>query len=181
MDIKSNCFILTGTSGTGKTTLLQHLSSLGFRTKNEATRKILTSQLAIDGLGLPSKDPLLFCQMMLKECIKGFKESEKVGTPVFFDRGIPDIVAYAIRFGVDPTSFQQAAVKYPFNAKVFLLPRWKEVFVNDDLRGKSFEEYAEFHSMLVTAYEDLGFNLIEVPPNSAESRADFVLARLKEC
>lgn len=57
---KNNFFVLAGTSGTGKTSVLQHLQSLGYNCSEEAARAVLTEQLASDGPALPNKKIFLF-------------------------------------------------------------------------------------------------------------------------
>jgi predicted ATPase len=95
---RTDYFIFVGASGTGKTALLHFLRSSGIACVDEVTRKVLEQQLAIDGPALPAKDPLLFVQAMLKESIQDYNASRLANGPVFFDRALPDLVAYAIRF-----------------------------------------------------------------------------------
>jgi predicted ATPase len=57
---KLNYFILVGTAGTGKTSVLNHLRSAGFFCVSEMAREVLNEQLATDGPALPSKNPTLF-------------------------------------------------------------------------------------------------------------------------
>ena len=61
----SNCFVLTGGPGSGKSTLIEALAAAGFRTAPEAGRAIIRDQVAIAGRALPWVDPLLFAEMML--------------------------------------------------------------------------------------------------------------------
>lgn len=169
-------FVITGTSGTGKTTLIEYLRKHDHTVCDEPTRLILREQLAMDGPGLPSKDPELFLKLMLDYCVRSI-ETVRATQPVtvFFDRGIPDIVAYATRFGVDPGPFETAAKQHRYNTCVFVLPPWKDIFAPDDLRRKTFDEYVAFHQLIVAAYEALGYQLIRVPFASVEDRASFVL------
>jgi predicted ATPase len=153
---RSNNFIVTGTSGTGKTSLIDHLRERGFPVFNEPVRQILTEQLSIDGPGLPSKDLPLFLEMMLDYCVRCLEATVGSGhRPTFFDRGIPDVAAYAIRFGVDPGRFYDAAREHAYNTHVFILPPWREIFVTDELRRMKFEEYLEFHHLILEAYRNV--------------------------
>jgi predicted ATPase len=177
----SNNFIVTGTSGTGKTSLIEHLRERGFTVFNEPVRQILTEQLSFDGPGLPSKDPALFLELMLDYCVRSLEATVGSGhRPTFFDRGIPDIAAYAIRFGVNPARFYQAAREQAYNTHVFVLPPWREIFVSDELRRKTFDEYLGFHDLILEAYRHVGYNLIDVPLAPVYDRAEFVLREMKK-
>lgn len=175
---KSNYFVLTGTPGTGKTTLLQHLRTQGFHGNDEVTREVLSHQLEIDGPGLPSKNPLLFVQMMLERSIEQFESSRAHKGPVFFDRGIPDLVAYAIRFGVDASHFEAMSRHYGYNQTVFICEPWKEIFVNDNERKITFEKSVEFHDLICETYKRLDFKLIKVPKLTPTERVNFILQQV---
>jgi predicted ATPase len=172
-----NFFILTGTPGTGKTSALKALQNRGFAGVEEPTRQILTEQLAIDGPGLPAKNPLLFIEMMLSHSIAEYEATKSAKGLTYFDRGIPDLIAYAIRFGVEPKQFEEAAQKYFYNQTVFIFPPWKEIFVNDSERKLTFEMSLEFHQLIVETYQRLNFCLVEVPFKPIGMRADFIIQR----
>jgi predicted ATPase len=57
---KNNFFVLAGTSGTGKTSVLDDLRSRSYKCADEAARSVLSEQLEIDGPALPIKNPMLF-------------------------------------------------------------------------------------------------------------------------
>lgn len=180
-DRKLNYFILAGTSGTGKTTVLQQLRKNGFNCTEEAARAVLSEQLAIKGPGLPSNNPLLFIQMMLDRSIEGFENSKRDSKPNFFDRGMPDLVHYAVRFKVDSLQFEEASKKYLYNQNVFVFPPWREIFANDNERRMTFEESIEFHDLLMKTYQSLGYNLIQVPFDTIEARIKFILEKIENC
>ena len=116
------CHIITGTSGTGKTSLIDCLKGHGFKTVEEPIRQILAEQLEIDGPALPAKDPLLFLELALKRCAADHTKWNSSDRPVFFDRGIPDLIAYAARFGVNEIPFQDSSAEHKYGSKVFVLP-----------------------------------------------------------
>jgi predicted ATPase len=176
MNSHSNYFILTGMSGTGKTTLLQSLSSRGFRCYEEPVRALLTHQLEVDGPALPSKNAKLFVEEMLKLSTHNYEDAASNDDNVFFDRGIPDVIAYANRFGVDSSQIEIEMKEYEYNKTVFLLPPWEEIFVNDTMRGKRYHEYLEFHELIRNTYMRFGYSLVEVPKTDNETRTDFVIS-----
>lgn len=174
----AGCVVVTGTSGTGKTRLIDHLRERGHRCYAEPVRKVLQEQLAVNGPALPAKDPALFLRRLLEQWVHDLADARSRPTPCFFDRGIPDAIAYAVRFGVDPTEFTAAAATRRYAREVFILPPWQEIFANDELRGATFDAYQRFHDQINRAYQECGYTLIEVPRDSVERRADFILSTL---
>lgn len=171
-------YAITGTSGTGKTVLISALRNAGYRCFDEPIRRILEEQIQIDGEQLPSKDPKLFLQAILSAFEQDYKEAALAQEVCFFDRGIPDAIAYAIRFGVEPALIKNAAMHLRYSEPVFVLEPWWEIFVHDELRGKTFEEYTQFHELIVRAYSDLGYSLVNLPQEPIESRVQFIKAHL---
>jgi predicted ATPase len=108
--------------------------------------------------------------------VRDLEDATARPAPCFFDRGIPDAIAYAVRFGVDSREFVAAAGLFRYATEVFILPPWPEIFVNDELRGATFEAYRRFHDQIIQAYADCGYTLVEVPRDTVERRADFVVA-----
>jgi len=98
---KDNYFVLTGAMGSGKSTILNELRTLGLPCMEEPARQILAEQRAIEGSGVPEHDPKLFIDLLLSRSIYQFKEMEHLQGPVIYDRGIPDNIAYAKLFDLD--------------------------------------------------------------------------------
>ena len=171
-------YIITGMSGTGKTTLLHGLRDLGFDCFEEPARKVLEYQSRTDGPALPSKDPRAFVKEMLDQNISDAQTASALEKVAFFDRGIPDTVAYALRFNVDSSEFEKASMQTRYNQSVFLMPPWKEIFTTGKFRKASFEQYLEFHELIKKVYVLLEYNLVDVPLASTQDRLEFVLSKV---
>lgn len=171
-----NFFVLAGSSGTGKSTVLNQLRERGFMCFDEAARAVLEEQLAINGPALPSNNPMLFVQTMKKLNIKNINEAKAQETLVFFDRGLPDLIHYAVRFEISPIEFELASTQYRYNKNVFIFRPWREIFVNDNVRKMTFEKSIEFHDLLVESYKRQNYNLIEVPFGTVNDRVEFIVA-----
>lgn len=168
-------FILTGAFGSGKSTLLHQLRALGYPVVEEAARQILAEQRSIEGNGLPQHDARLFIELMLSRAIYEFRRLNTPTTPVFFDRGIPDMIAYASLFDFDYPPAQNAARQYRYERRVFFLPAWEQIYTPDEERTASFEVASRFGDLLRTIYEQQGYTLIEMPCVPVAERADFLL------
>src|SRR5262249_27535857 len=58
---------------------------------------------------------------------------------VVFDRGLPDMMAYAALFSLDSKSFYRAADQNRYNPRAFFFDGWEEIYTNDSERKISFE------------------------------------------
>jgi predicted ATPase len=177
MQNQERFYVLTGGPGSGKTTLLQALKRTGLATTPEAGRGIIQDQTVIHGPALPWKDPALFAELMLSWEMRNYHLANLETGPVFFDRGMPDLVGYLQLTGLPvPDHFRKAAENFRYNRKVFILPPWREIFSGDSERRQSFDEAQRTYDAMVEAYTNEGYELAIVKPGSVEQRAGFIRA-----
>jgi len=129
--ISKKLYILTGTMGSGKSSVIKELKKLGVSTISEPARDILYEQRLIGGNGTPDKDPELFTNLLLSRTLNQYRECENSEKLVITDRGLPDIIGYAKLFNLDLTIFKSAAKKLRYNQKVFILPFWSDIYENN--------------------------------------------------
>ncbi|MBN9069855.1 MAG: AAA family ATPase [Rhizobiales bacterium] len=170
-------FVLTGGPGSGKTTLIEALKAKGYATAPEAGRTVIRDQIATGGSALPWADRLLFAECMLAFDLRNHAEAREWSGPVFFDRGVPDVVGYLELCGLPvPPATGKAARSYRYARRVFALPPWPEIFGQDAERKQSFDEAERTYRAMVAVYSRLGYELMEAPRAQVDERADFVLA-----
>ena len=165
---KPRRFVVTGTSGTGKTSIINELKSMGMLCFDEPGRKVLTS-----GTNEAKTKPEPFIEEILTQALNDYKEASSMQT-VYYDRGLPDIVAYAHRFKVPPSRSQQASETFRYESTVFIAPPWEEIFSNDEVRRASFSEYLDFHELILNIYLDLDYSIKILPKVSVDERAEFI-------
>lgn len=163
---RNDFIVITGGPGAGKTTLLEEIRKGGFKYIPEVARKIIQAQVSSSGNALPWGNATKYRDIMLDESVEDYlsecnRPSEKA---LFFDRGIPDTLAYS-RLITLPVfkKLEEAARKYRYNHQVFILPPWKEIYITDHERKQNFEEAVSTHKVLRETYEQLDYELIEVP------------------
>lgn len=174
---RGDFIIITGGPGSGKTTLLDELQKNNYKYMPEVAREIIQTQISSKGDALPWKNVKKYRDLMLDRSIESFISAltNPLKQPLFFDRGIPDTLAYTqlIKLPISK-KLESATRKYMYNKKVFILPPWKDIYKTDSERKQDFEEAVATYKIMFETYKYLGYELIEVPKLSVEERASFI-------
>ena len=174
-------FVVTGGPGAGKTTLIERLRQRGFETVPETGRAIIRDQMAISGPALPWADRGLFAEMMLSWNMWLYRQAPRGTTPVFFDRGVVDVIGYLKLLGHPvPPHLTEAARQFRYQRTVFIAPPWADIYAHDTERKQSFAEAEATYATHVDAYVEAGYDLVTLPLVPVEERVEFVLATLGE-
>ena len=174
--INKKLYVITGAPGSGKTSILKCLSEKqGINIFQEPARSIISEQRSIDGQGIYDQDPYLFKELMLSRSVSQYLEAHEQQNITFFDRGIPDIIAYTDCFNLPAGAEEKASDYYRYNPIVFYAPPWDAIFTNDEDRKLNFEQSCEFGEMLKIAYRHHGYNLNELPFTSPDERAKYII------
>jgi predicted ATPase len=170
--MNSNRYIITGGPGSGKSTLLEALRENGFRCFEEISRNVIREQHAIGGDKVPWQNLGDFAEICY-ERMSAQLEDCPPDNYCFYDRGLPDIIAYVKRGGLKvPKKYYQRSTDY--NTTVFIAPPWKEIFINDSERPESFEDSKEIFKFLRSTYEALNFDIVLLPKVPVEERVEFI-------
>jgi predicted ATPase len=171
--------IITGGPGSGKTTLIQHLSTQGFHCMPETGRAIIRDEVANDGSALPWADRAAFAAKMFTRELHAYKEAGSLQGQVIFDRGLPDIVGYLQLCGLDvPVALMHAAEVLRYAERVFIAPHWPAIYEQDAERQQGETEAKATFEAMVQAYTSLGYQLVHLPLVSVEERAAFIRSRI---
>ena len=168
-------YLITGGPGAGKTSLLQALKAAGYFGSEEASRQVITEEVALGSDCLPWSNLSGFAGKVLERMTMLYTQATANTGITFFDRGIPDIIAYQKAAGLPVdnkyyTAFQQHA----YHPLAFILPPWKAIYVNDAERWQTFEEAVHLYTSIRETYEVLGFTLVTVPEAPVEIRVQFI-------
>ena len=175
--IRMSRIVITGAPGTGKTTLLLALLARGYTIVGDTARTIIQDRRR-RGLS-PRPDPHEFAREVLRMDIENFVHHAASPGPVFFERGVLD--ALCLLDGVTPLNENELSTwlaRYRYLPKVFVLPPWKAIYVNDDERDHTFEHAELVNRMVQEWYLRCGYQILELPMVSVEERCTFVLQAL---
>ncbi|CAM1333511.1 AAA family ATPase [Tenacibaculum aestuariivivum] len=171
--------VLIGGPGTGKTSILKELKTLGYTCMPEISREVIVKaqKQGIDQLFL--EQPLLFSEMLLKGREQQYLKAHNCNTDVvFFDRGIPDIHAYMNYLGNEyPPIYKEKSHQYLYT-KVFMCSPWKNIYCSDNERYETFEQAVKIDAFLQKTYLEIGYNIINIPFASVKKRCTFILESL---
>ncbi len=185
MDAKK--IVLTGGPSTGKTSVIQHLEKTGHFCFHEVIR-IMTQEKRkkeVDSVFKTNpivsvSNPQEFNQKILDARVAQYTASEQMNEKiVFFDRGIPDVLAYMNCFGQKyPKTFEKACADHYYDL-VFLMPPWQEIHVSDNERFESYEESLLINDCLLNCYTHFGYDVKVVPKDTVVNRAEFILDSIR--
>jgi len=170
--------IITGGPSAGKTTLLLALQARGYTIIGDSARTIIQDRLK-RGLS-PRPDADAFTRETLHMDIEHFVQHAATPGHVFFDRSVLDSLCGLDHLTpLNESDLNMWLSTYQYCSKVFLLPLWKEIYVNDAERDHTFEHAEWVNSITLEWYRRLDrYQLIEVPKVSVAERCTFVLETL---
>ena len=125
---RNNFHVITGGPGSGKTTPIEALRERGVLCADEVARSIIKEQVTIGGNALHNGDRALYRELMLSRSAFNYSQVTERTAPVFFDRGIPELIGYRALTGVDvPAHLRSTSTHFRYNPTVFIAPPWQEI------------------------------------------------------
>lgn len=171
---ESRFFVVSGCSGTGKSTLVAELARLGLAVFPEPGRQVLREELAVGGTRLPWTDVVGFAERCIWRAMWFHSAAVVTEGSVIFDRSIVDAVTAIERVGCLRTWHKEVISAYRYASKVFLFPPWEALFETDAERRHGFAEAVAEYDALAESYPTKGYEVVLVPRGDVLTRADFV-------
>jgi predicted ATPase len=168
--------VLTGAACCGKTTMVDMLGELGYRTVPETARVHIDCELAkgrtFEEMFGNAADEIAITEMQ-RDIELGLDPREVI----FLDRGLPDSLTFYRFCGMDPNMILVDCLRRRY-ARVFILDRLP--FQQDGARIDHDETSDRLDAWLERDYGDLGCKVVRVPVMAREERLAFLLANLKQ-
>lgn len=173
MTSRNPWYVITGAPCCGKTSVVQNLAQRGYRVVHETARAVIDEHLrqgltmsAIKSAPAPFENEIL----RRKQNIEKTVPDDQI---VFFDRGIPDSIAYFVAAGLDPEPVRRISRGCRYRGIFFLEPL--EIYHTDRQRKEEPEEMHRLHRLLEQSYAVLDFPLFHIPKAPIRDRADRIL------
>ena len=172
---ETNWHVITGAPCSGKTAVIKEIERRGFHVIHEVARAYIDRQLSAGRqLEQIKADIQQFEHHILHAKIR-IEDSLWKSRPVFFDRGIPDSIAYFNLEGLDPAEPLKYSRRTDYR-RVFFFERFD--FLKDEVRSEDEKIAARLNDLLLDAYGQAGYNVIMVPVLSVKDRTDLILEKL---
>lgn len=175
--IQTNWCVITGGPSSGKTSLINHLSELGYKTSPEIARFYINQLLAHNQKTLQEvKQDILWLQRKILNIMLRRERELPKNDLIFFDRGTPDSIGY-FRFHHLNEIHVIKACQHLRYKKIFFchpLPVVPDLIRDeDDVTAKKISDH------IYKAYVDLNYPIIELPAVSIEKRLEIILSHVK--
>jgi predicted ATPase len=168
----TNWFVITGGPSSGKSKTIDKLAFLGYAIVPEAARILIDDEIS---KGRKTKeirdDEGLFQEKVLqmKVDVEGRIPTKQT---TFFERGIPDSIAYYRLLGKDVSPVIEASMERRYKG-VFLLNQLP--YEKDYARTEDAETASKLNMLLHDSYSNLGYGVVSVPAMPLSKRVDFIL------
>lgn len=175
-----NRIVITGGPGFGKSSIIKALEDKGYTVFHEISREIITDQKSKNGDVVPWKNHQAFNEAVFKGRLEQYHAATDSTKLYFFDRGLPDSLAYLMADNNDiPAHFHEEIKITPYYHRVFYTPYWEEIYVKDNERWENLEYVKKIQQNILHFYKESGYELIEIPKTTVDERVNFILESLK--
>ncbi|MCU0652943.1 MAG: ATP-binding protein [Candidatus Pacebacteria bacterium] len=173
---KNNWYAVSGGPSSGKTTLINELGKLGYRTVPEAVRPLIEAEIA-KGRRLEEIQHTDELQRKVLAAQLAKEKAAPTGEVVFFDRGIPDTYIYSKVDNLDLSIYSGIELRGRYKKVFFceLLPLVKDLArVEDEVRAKMLSE------ALLNGYREFGYDvMVLAATSSVQDRIKTVLVQIR--
>lgn len=171
-------FILTGTAGAGKTSLIRSLERKGHFVVDEAATDVIALEQSL-GVPEPWTNPIFIDQIVGLQKQRQIQSSMAKVAIQFFDRSPIDAYALCMYLKFTPSAALLEELERIKKDQIYQ----KDVFFIENLgfcqpteaRKISFEEALVFERIHEEAYAKWNYNCIKVPAASIEDRTNKIL------
>jgi len=168
--------VITGGPGTGKTSIIEFIKEMNFNVFDESSREVTKKYKNSSSEQYFLSNPIDFSNILMNKRKNQFeKGSNSKNDYFFYDRGIPDVLAYLNFKKIEyKKSMMEDILKFKYDA-IFIAEPWEDIYKNDSERYETYDELLKIDAQIKKIYKQLGYNIIILPKKSVEDRVTFIL------
>lgn len=172
-------YILTGTPGCGKTSIIRELENLGYFVVHEAATDVIAHEQNSGHL-TPWEQPNFVDKIVDLQKKREIQASDYFSSLQFYDRSPICTYALAIYLNVEPSEFLLQEVERikkdnVYENKVFFIENLG-FCAPTNARKISFEESLVFEKIHVEAYTKFGYECLHIPAMPLSERMNTILS-----
>jgi len=177
MAVEKKHYVITGAPSTEKSSVIEELGKMDFVCYGEVARAVIKENRENNQNIFPWVNMREFSDMVYSQMKN--RANHQSNDLCFLDRSVVDLIGY-MKFANEtpPQNYSEFAMSARYAKKVFIMPVWESIYINDPERKESIEEAKTIDYNLRKSYESLGFQLIDVPLLSIKDRARFILKEI---
>jgi len=169
---RTNWSVITGAPCSGKTSVVNELEQRGYRVVHESARAYIDQQLAAGRrLDQIKADERAF-ELHILSAKLAIESTLPVNETIFFDRGIPDSIAYFKLAGLDTDTPLRKSKRWRYR-RIFFFERLG--FSEDRVRSEDEQTAERLNALILESYRMLDYDVVHVPVLSIEKRVEFIL------
>lgn len=169
-------YILSGTPGSGKTSIIRMLEKLGNHVVEEAATHTIALQHA-NGIEKPWEKIEFIDDIINLQKQRQLFSSKVDNSMIFFDRSPVCTYALCRYLSFEPTDNllkEISRVDEIYDKKVFFIENLGFI-ENTDARQITFDEALKFERYHIDAYQKFGYEIIKVPKAPIKIRSEIIL------
>ena len=172
---RTNWCVITGAPCSGKTSVVNELEQRGYKVVHEAARAYIDAQLAAGKrLEQIKADERAFENHILNTKL-AIESALPPNETIFFDRGMPDSIAYFKLAGLNPAKPIEKSSLFRYR-RIFFFERLE--FLEDRVRSEDEQTAEKLDALILESYRMFDYEVVHVPILSIKSRVEFILKLL---
>jgi predicted ATPase len=173
-------YVLTGTPGSGKTSILVALKSQDYAVVEEAATDVIALEQRRGNLE-PWRQPDFIDKIVRLQCLRQLSGSTDTAVLQFYDRSPLCTYALSRYLGYAPSAsllkeLERMDREHIYQRQVFFIDHLGFI-APTEARRITLEEALSFERMHEETYATFGYDCIHIAPTSVEERVQSILAR----
>lgn len=174
--MKNIIIALTGGPGVGKSSVIEELAKRGYSVVPEVFTLLYEEAKAKNTLSTVFSNRTTLREILLDRQAKLEAALNDTRGFIFLDRSAIDSIAIDAYHAVAVSdTLRKEIKKIHIDVVFFLDPLPEQYYKQTEIRRETYEEAMKIHAFLKKFYKDLGYMSINVPFDTVEKRADFIL------